>query len=621
MSQPGRSSEGESSRPKRTFLAGKRFHGEKKPDLESAENSREKAGERVGGKTPTIDSEGTFETMDSADIERLTADILQWASNDGYLPTERRKRRSRLQRGKEVMVPWTTQVVLSWLTRALVAYTVSTTDVDDSDLAWLPHWLKTQISKQPKWLFSAIADQDFDENGPDDEALLKSVRGLFDDVWRLCKVGCQWVESDTSGSNSTTGHAGTAQYQNSDEGRDDEGSDDEAIYSEALYSMRMLFCREDSHIDTAEEIEYRHRTPGKTPITIRYITEQLVEEGRLRKCEPIVYRRFGAPLNEYTNKAEALVFALLGWQTMLYHPYFFDLPTGVGLFISLSHRNGGLHDLSTAPCGQIHTNASSGESGHDGCTRPLPNLLAGFGPLIPTTTDWHTGDILEGDKTVASSSFNAHLLSVIGGVNFKWTDCLPCHLDYDIETKTVYLFQYPSFCQHSLYTKRSDNTNMIFHCAATPDDDLGQARFGTSMELRSMFLEVLLSYRLLFGQNKASRKFFLEIYPFKDKLAKERDDTLMELCGSHSSISSSLTRHEEYIFSTHFPVLESRLVPLLRRLSNKRPQTWRQLWKDKRDSASWFTFWAVIIIGGIGIILAFVQVILQAVALGLQYHH
>jgi len=42
------------------------------------------------------------------------------------------------------------------------------------------------------------------------------------------------------------------------------------------------------------------------------------------------------------------------------------------------------------------------------------------------------------------------------------------------------------------------------------------------------------------------------------------------------------------------------------------------LWDDKRDSASWFTFWAVLIFGGIAIILAFVQVILQIVQVSLQ---
>jgi len=38
-----------------------------------------------------------------------------------------------------------------------------------------------------------------------------------------------------------------------------------------------------------------------------------------------------------------------------------------------------------------------------------------------------------------------------------------------------------------------------------------------------------------------------------------------------------------------------------------------------RDSASWFTLWAVLIIGGIGIMLAFIQVILQIMQVALQF--
>jgi hypothetical protein len=501
-----------------------------------------------------------------------------------------------------------------------VAYTLPTDEVDE--LPWFPHWLKTQISKQPKWLFSALADQDFDEKNPSDEALLKSVRGLFDDVRRLCKAGFQDVRGDcfTLRNYSTTGQVGSSQYQNSDEGRDDERSDDEAVHSEALYCMRMLFRPEVSHVDTAEDLESR-------PVTVRYIAEQLIKEGRLRKCEPIFYRLSQDLIEEYPNKAEALIFAILGWQTMLYRPCFFGRPTANQLSISLSYRNGRRgNDDRISFRGKVDINGVSRGGDNTAFTVPLPDLFAGFGLLIPDATDWHSGDEVEGDKTVTSSSFNAHLLNVIGRVNFEWTDCLPCHLDYDIETKTVYLFQYPSFCQHSLEARWYDSTMLILRCAEIQYDHLGRARwFGPEAErLRSMLEEVLLSYRLLFGQNKASRKFFLEIYPFKYKLAKERDDTLMMLCGpdwSKSVFSWRVTQREEYILSEHFPVLGSRLVPLLRHLSNKQPQTWRQLWKDKRDSASWFTFWAVIIIGGIGIILAFVQVILQAIALGLQYHH
>ena len=47
--------------------------------------------------------------------------------------------------------------------------------------------------------------------------------------------------------------------------------------------------------------------------------------------------------------------------------------------------------------------------------------------------------------------------------------------------------------------------------------------------------------------------------------------------------------------------------------TRKNQRSWKELWLDKRDSASWLTFWAVLVIGGLGILLALIQVVLQVV--------
>ncbi len=71
---------------------------------------------------------------------------------------------------------------------------------------------------------------------------------------------------------------------------------------------------------------------------------------------------------------------------------------------------------------------------------------------------------------------------------------------------------------------------------------------------------------------------------------------------------------EVYDMTQDFPVLRNRIVSLHMHLSEAKPRTWTELWRDKRDSAQWLT-WAVIIFGGLGIILALLQVILQAAQL------
>jgi hypothetical protein len=44
-----------------------------------------------------------------------------------------------------------------------------------------------------------------------------------------------------------------------------------------------------------------------------------------------------------------------------------------------------------------------------------------------------------------------------------------------------------------------------------------------------------------------------------------------------------------------------------------RPTGIRGLWKDKRDSLQWYTFWAVVILGCFSAVMAFLQLGLSAV--------
>lgn len=129
-----------------------------------------------------------------------------------------------------------------------------------------------------------------------------------------------------------------------------------------------------------------------------------------------------------------------------------------------------------------------------------------------------------------------------------------------------------------------------------------------------MLQETILSYRLLFGQNKASRQQFQKFKPFENIPEAGRDAFLERLCGrKRYQSNSNIPERETYDLTHDFPILRSRLLPLLRHLSAKKPRTWRELWEDKRDSASWLTFWAVLVIGGMGLILAMLQTILQIV--------
>lgn len=46
-------------------------------------------------------------------------------------------------------------------------------------------------------------------------------------------------------------------------------------------------------------------------------------------------------------------------------------------------------------------------------------------------------------------------------------------------------------------------------------------------------------------------------------------------------------------------------------MAEKKPRSLKDMWLDKRDSASWMTFWTVLIMGSLGLLLSFIQTVFQ----------
>lgn len=310
------------------------------------------------------------------------------------------------------------------------------------------------------------------------------------------------------------------------------------------------------------------------------------------------------------HNARNLVFAIIGWQTMLYRP---DIRSCPPAQLAIADETDGHR-------GEAHICLRQNQST---CKKLLPDFLMGFGVLLPprnfsALASEVDKNALRGIKTAAAESFNAHLLTRIGGVTITWIECLACHLEYEVSSNTLYLFRYPSFCLANLPEKSDCPPNTAIHACAAQDPT--GAPWAEKDEVSQLLQEVVLSYRLLFGQNKASRHYYRSIKPFSSIPQEGRDEFLSALCGEKRfQVGSNIHDQEIYDLSSDFPVLKSRIAVLLRHLSTKRPRTWRELWRDKRDSASWFTLWAVLIIGGIGIMLAFIQVILQIMQVALQF--
>jgi hypothetical protein len=142
------------------------------------------------------------------------------------------------------------------------------------------------------------------------------------------------------------------------------------------------------------------------------------------------------------------------------------------------------------------------------------------------------------------------------------------------------------------------------------------------------FREVLLSYRLIFGQDRRSWKAFqkklrtyAERWDCSDRQSDDGDPMLRTLCCSsydspsanriYQDIDASDSVSPYYYPDSDFPFLGRRILNLQAFASSRNPNNWVALWHDRRNVTFWWTFWAVFIIGGGTIILGFLQTAFQ----------
>lgn len=93
------------------------------------------------------------------------------------------------------------------------------------------------------------------------------------------------------------------------------------------------------------------------------------------------------------------------------------------------------------------------------------------------------------------------------------------------------------------------------------------------------------------------------------------DPVLDRACGLNlpvSIFSIGQPVRETYHAESDFPILRKRLLKLHYYIDGIQPNRVSSLWTDRRDMRLWYTFWAVIVIGGISIIQSFVSIFLSA---------
>lgn len=308
---------------------------------------------------------------------------------------------------------------------------------------------------------------------------------------------------------------------------------------------------------------------------------------------------------EFVGAQRLLIFAILGWQSMLYQ----------AAFNVCSVQELAIHEDSRQP--QSGLVFDTYRVAADLADRPLSILLKAFGNLLPARSS-RTAQLASETGKMASSwhplypdETNAYLLHVLLHVHIQWVDSLCLHLDYDKSSRTLSLFSFPSFCLEMLHT------HGVIYSFASIEGPCADPR-ANSDDISQYLLEVLLSYRLLFGQSASSRKFFRRTFSPSGVQGCQLDTLLPQLCAkSRLDCSSSLILVDRpvYFSARDFPVLCDRIELIANELKDAKPKSFGGLIRDRRDTLQYWTFWLVSIIGGVSILLSLIQVILQGIQL------
>ncbi|KAF2759932.1 hypothetical protein EJ05DRAFT_315466 [Pseudovirgaria hyperparasitica] len=288
-------------------------------------------------------------------------------------------------------------------------------------------------------------------------------------------------------------------------------------------------------------------------------------------------------------RACTLVFVSMSWISMLYSPS----PTmPVSTTLSLDEQQ--FVGLNLAAIGL--------EQGK----KPLCEMLRQFGQLLPiqnqSTNQTNWDPAYRPSDTLQVSLLNASTLWRIGRIEIQWVSNISSHLSFDIEKRRLLMFQLPSYCVINRFEKTLlDSLLSSYYDAYSKPDG-----FST----KALLEEIRLSYSLVFGDDRRAREHFRRVVAKRAIVSGNIDICLRDLVKQSADTSSRTTA---YSIHTNFPILGPRLLLLQEYISRQDPGTIKMLWQDRRDLLRWYTFWIVTIFGGVGLLFALGQFVLQAI--------
>jgi len=293
-----------------------------------------------------------------------------------------------------------------------------------------------------------------------------------------------------------------------------------------------------------------------------------------------------------------VVFAAVGWLTMLYEAI--PRPTRFELQISATSSSA----KSGAPNSSLSRKYPCDRQGFDNVDRPFYEMLEHFGQLIPgpqMQSLYLRENPARGFLNVQSVSFAT--LQKIANLRIIWVSSLALHLELDSGKKTLKLFQYPSFCRiMTVERKRNLLSRFLNDHAGRNCDDGKSADFLTD----KFFEEILLTYRILFGQDDRSWKtrFRQMAISWEAEQTAEKpwpcDPLLKSLCAQSCLSEGAKTIYKEreagdldryYDPHLSFPFFAGRLIELQDFVKHHQSPNLRGVLTSKREVAALWNLW------------------------------
>ena len=139
------------------------------------------------------------------------------------------------------------------------------------------------------------------------------------------------------------------------------------------------------------------------------------------------------------------------------------------------------------------------------------------------------------------------------------------------------------------------------------------------------FRDIVASYRLLFGQDKASMRVFKEDLARKSEQEKKTlraDPLFLDLCGkdwSKQAVYDELyipNVRTVYTASIGFPFFKQQLINFQEYAVTQQPIGWEGLWRDGRDPVRFWCLVVVIVFGISSIVIGLIQILVGGLQLG-----